>query len=147
MDRFHVPIVADSLLSSIATFHTTKIIVIDPSKFPFNCSFPESMYACVSSESKVMNEYKQLPSFGPRELTPEMLKSLEDVDRSAKRGKRHESKKGGTSSKASTPKKHKSDKLDPSQPNKKKTKKAAKRAKQVSTSDSDYAPSEEQPNR
>ena len=31
MDRFHVPIMADSLLSFIATFHTTKIIVTDPS--------------------------------------------------------------------------------------------------------------------
>lgn len=54
MERYQVPIMADSLLSSIATFHTTKIIVTDPSKYQFIGSIPESMYACVSLESHII---------------------------------------------------------------------------------------------
>lgn len=114
MGRFHVPIMGDSLLSSIAMFHTTKIIVTDPTKYLFNGSVPESMYACVSKESKVIQEYKKLPSLGPRELTPEMIRSIEDADRPTKRGKKADKKKEGPSTKASTPKKRKQDKAAPS---------------------------------
>ena len=83
----HVPIMADSLLSSIATFHTTKIIITDPSKYFFIGSIPKSMYAYVSPESKIILEYKKLPSSGPRELNPEMMRSIEEEDKPAKRGK------------------------------------------------------------
>ena len=87
MERFHVPIIADSLLSLIATFHTTKFIVTDPSRFPFDRSIPASMYACVPVVSKLFQEYKNLPSSGPRDLTPEMIKSLEEADKPAKGAK------------------------------------------------------------
>lgn len=143
MEQFHIPIMADSLLSSIANFHTTKIIVTDPSKFPFNGSIPESMYACVSRESKVIQEYKKLPSSGPRELTPEMIRSIEDGDRLAKRGKKVDPKKGNKerpSSKAATPKKWKQEKAAPSQPKSKKVKKVVKNPRSPSIIDSDYVP-------
>ena len=68
MDRFHVSIMTDSMLFSIATFHTTNIIVTHPSKFVFVGSIPESMSTFVPPSSKIIQEYKKLPSSGPREL-------------------------------------------------------------------------------
>ncbi|KAL7603874.1 hypothetical protein Lser_V15G20006 [Lactuca serriola] len=47
MDKYHIPIVAGAPMSSIGTFHATKIIVSDASKFPFNGSIPETMYGDV----------------------------------------------------------------------------------------------------
>ncbi|KAL7592742.1 hypothetical protein Lser_V15G34731 [Lactuca serriola] len=93
MYRLHVPIMADSLLSSIATFQTTKIIILDPSKYFFIGSIPEVMYACVSEASIVIQEYKKLPSSGPKELTPAMIRSIEEADKPAKRGKKPETQK------------------------------------------------------
>ncbi|XP_052627464.1 flocculation protein FLO11-like [Lactuca sativa] len=66
---------ADSLLSSIATFHTTKIIVTDPTKYSFTGSVPETMIACVSAASNILQQYRKIPSSGPRKLTPTMRKS------------------------------------------------------------------------
>nr|KAJ0213192.1 hypothetical protein LSAT_V11C400185240 [Lactuca sativa] len=94
MECYHVLIMADSLLSSIATFHTTNIIVTHPSKFHFVGSIPEAMYACVSPASKIIQEYKKLPSSGTRKQSPEMIKSLEEADKPAKRSKKQEAKKG-----------------------------------------------------
>ncbi|KAL7598863.1 hypothetical protein Lser_V15G21253 [Lactuca serriola] len=124
MDRPHVPIMADSLLSSIAMFHTTKILVTDPSKYLFVGSIPASMYACVSDQSAIIQEYKKLPSSGLRELTPTMIRQVI---------------KGA---KGQTPKKQKTKKAAPSQPKKKKTKKPAQRLilQSSSDSDSDYVP-------
>ncbi|KAL7588542.1 hypothetical protein Lser_V15G41069 [Lactuca serriola] len=68
MDRLNVSIMADSLISSIATFHTAKIIVIHPTKYSFIGSIPEAMYAC---ESDASNE----------------------TDRPAKRGKKSDTQK------------------------------------------------------
>ena len=93
MDRLPVPIMADSLLSSIATFHTTKIIVTDPTKFSFIVSIPEAMYAYVSDASNVLQEYKKHPFSGPRELTPAMIRSIEEAEKTTKRGKRPETQK------------------------------------------------------
>ncbi|XP_023752233.1 uncharacterized protein LOC111900585 [Lactuca sativa] len=134
---------ADSLLSSIATFHTTKIIVTDPFKFPFNGSIPASMYACVADASKLFQEYKKLPSSEPRELTSKMIKLLKEADKPAKRGKKPNFKKKekeGQVSTVTTPKKRKSEMAAPSQPKKRKVKKMAKNPRRVSTSDLDYTP-------
>nr|KAJ0186524.1 hypothetical protein LSAT_V11C900487930 [Lactuca sativa] len=76
MDHFHVPIMADSMLSCIGMFHTTNIIVTHPLKFVFVGSIPESISAF-------------LPSSGPRELTADMVKSIEGTDKPTKRGKNH----------------------------------------------------------
>lgn len=84
MEKFQVPIMADSLMSSIAMFHMTKIIVSGPSRFIFIGSVSESMYCCVSTESKLMNEYKKLPSSGLSQLTLEMKSSLDAADKPAK---------------------------------------------------------------
>ena len=43
MDKYHVPTMATSPLSSIGVFHTSKIITTHPSKFIFVGSIPESM--------------------------------------------------------------------------------------------------------
>ncbi|KAL7613861.1 hypothetical protein Lser_V15G06525 [Lactuca serriola] len=147
MEKFQVPTMADLLLSSIATFHMTKIIVSDPSKFMFIGSGPESMYICVSSEIKLMKEYKRLPPTGPRQLTPEMQSSLDAANKPAKLGNKFERKgeKEGQSSKVSTPKKRKSEQVAPLAPKKCKTKKKAHKSKAPSSNDSDYVPSDQQP--
>ena len=44
MEKFQVLVMANSLKSKIATFHTTKIILADFTKFSFIGSIPESMY-------------------------------------------------------------------------------------------------------
>ncbi|XP_052625071.1 uncharacterized protein LOC128132503 [Lactuca sativa] len=145
---------ADSLLSSIATFHTMKIIVTDPSKYSFIGSIPAAMYACMSDASNVIQEYKKHPSSGPRELTPAMTRSIKEVDKPAKRGKKPETQKevkatkptkgdkGGKVSKVQTPRKRKSEKAAPAQPKPKKVKKPARRLTLQSSSDSDseYVP-------
>ncbi|XP_023747864.1 gibberellin-regulated protein 14-like [Lactuca sativa] len=136
---------ADSLLSSIATFHTTKIIITDPSKFFFIGSIPEAMYACVSEASNVIQEYNKLPFSAPKELTPAMIRSIEEADKPAKRGKKPEKQKDVRvikPAKGKTPKKRKSDKTAPSQPKQKKLKKPARRLilQSSSDSDSDYVP-------
>ncbi|CAI9295083.1 unnamed protein product [Lactuca saligna] len=108
---------ADSFLSSIATFHTTKVIVTDPTKFPFIGSIPEAMIGRISASSNVLQQYRKCPSSGPRELTPTMIRSIEEADKPAKRGKKLDTQKDGPISKATkgqTPKKRKSDKDDTS---------------------------------
>ncbi|XP_023766459.1 uncharacterized protein LOC111914989 [Lactuca sativa] len=109
---------ADSLLSSIATFHTTKIIVTDPTKYSFIGSIPEAMLGRISASQ---------------------------VDKPTKRGKKPDNQKEGPVSKPTkgqTPKKQKSDKATSSQAQPKKQKKPARRLILQSTSDSDseYVP-------
>ncbi|KAL7618550.1 hypothetical protein Lser_V15G03731 [Lactuca serriola] len=79
MDKYHVSIVAGAPMSSIGTFHTTKIIVSDASKFPFNGSIPETIYGDVPADSRIIQTYKGFKRSGPRDLTPEMLKSIHDA--------------------------------------------------------------------
>ncbi|KAL7609583.1 hypothetical protein Lser_V15G13547 [Lactuca serriola] len=93
MDKYHVPIVAGAPMSSIGTFHTTKIIVSDVSKLPFNGSLPETMYGDVPADSRIIRTYKEFKRSGLRDLTPEMLKSIHDVDKPAPRGKKADKRK------------------------------------------------------
>nr|KAJ0187991.1 hypothetical protein LSAT_V11C900455360 [Lactuca sativa] len=131
MDRLRVPIMADSLLSSIATFHTTKIIVTDPTKYSFIGSIPKAMLGRISASSNVLQQYRKHPSSGPRELTPAIVCSIEEVDKPAKRGKKTDTQKDGPCDKAAT-----------SQAQPKKQKKPARRLILQSSSDSDseYVP-------
>ncbi|XP_052625879.1 uncharacterized protein LOC128132917 [Lactuca sativa] len=145
MDRLHVPIMADSILSSIATFHTTKISVTDPTKYSFIGSIPEAMLARISTLSNVLQQYMKLPSSGPRELTPAMVRSIEEADKPAKRVKKNDTQMEALSSKPTkgkTPKKRKSDKAATSQAQPKKQKKPARSLILQSSSDSDseYVP-------
>ena len=104
--KLNIPVMPNSLMSLIATFHTTKIIVTDNSKFSFVAFIPESMYSYVYGASKIIGEYKKHPVPGPRVLTPEMQHTLDEAD---------ELKKGGNpiqlkvypSALAQTPKKQK----------------------------------------
>lgn len=83
---------ADALSSSIATFHTKKIIITDSTKFLFVGSIPESMYRCVSPESKIITEYLKSPPTGPRPLTLEMQQSIDGADKPEKCGKKVDQK-------------------------------------------------------
>ncbi|XP_023742892.1 uncharacterized protein LOC111891036 [Lactuca sativa] len=85
------------------------------------------------------------PSVGPRDLTPTILRSIEEADKPAKRGKKPESQKEGPvtkPNKGQAPKKRTTDKAAPSQPQPKKLKKPARRLILQSSSDSDseYVP-------
>nr|KAJ0210427.1 hypothetical protein LSAT_V11C400177580 [Lactuca sativa] len=84
---------------------------------------------------QIILEYQQLPSSGQRDLTPEMIRSIEDADRPSKKGKKAYPKKGDKEGPSS-----KLEKEAPSQPKKKKVKKMAKKSRSPSTSDSDYVP-------
>lgn len=133
-------------MASIATFHTTKIIIPDNSKFSFIGSIPESMYWCVSSESKIMKSYKAQQVSGPRFITPEMQKTLDEADAQKKRGWKGEKVKQGkegSSSQALIIKKWKGTGDDPSAPKKRKLKKMA--TPPLSPSNIDYVPSNEEP--
>ncbi|KAL7590743.1 hypothetical protein Lser_V15G39175 [Lactuca serriola] len=108
MDKYNVPTVAGAPMSSIGTFHTKKIIVSDASKFPFNGSIPETMYADVPADSRIIRTYKEFKRFGPRDLTHEMLKSIHDADKPAPRGKKEDKgKQVAKGEKGPSPKKRK----------------------------------------
>ena len=92
--KLNIPVMSDSLKSSIAPFHTTKIIVFDNSKFTFVGSIHESMYRCVSGESKLSGEYKKRPVSGPRILNPEMQHNLDEANKIMKGGKPKQPKEG-----------------------------------------------------
>ncbi|CAI9260247.1 unnamed protein product [Lactuca saligna] len=109
MDKYHVPIIAGAPMSSIGTFHTTKIIVSDASKFPFNGSIPETMYGDVPADSPIIRTYKEFKPSGPRDLSPEMLKSIHDADKPDTRGKKADKgKQVAKGAKGPSPKKRKS---------------------------------------
>nr|KAJ0199947.1 hypothetical protein LSAT_V11C600320930 [Lactuca sativa] len=145
MDHLHVPIMVDYLLSSIANFHTTKIIVIDPTRYSFLGSIHNTKLACVSTTSTVLQKYRKLPSSVPRELTKSMVHSIEEADKPAKRGKRNETQnetRVTKPTKGQTHKKRKSDKAAPSQPQPRKLQKTARRLILQSSTDSEseYVP-------
>ncbi|CAI9284883.1 unnamed protein product [Lactuca saligna] len=103
------------------------------------------MLAPISASSNVLQKYRKHPSSGPRELTPAMVRSIDEVDKPAKRGKKSETHKEAQVSKPTkgkTPKKRKSDKAVTSPPQPKKLKKLARRLILQSSSDSDskYVP-------
>lgn len=93
IESFQIPFMKDVILSFVATFHTTMIIITNSSKYPFTGSILESMYRCVSSKSNVIADYRKLPPKGPRQLTTEMQATLEAVEKPAKRGKMPDTKK------------------------------------------------------
>ncbi|KAL7610066.1 extensin-like [Lactuca sativa] len=136
---------ADYLLSSIATVHTAKIIVTDPTNYSFIGSIPEAMLGRISASSNVLQQYRKRPSSGPKELTPAVVRSIEEADKPTKRGKKPDTQKEGPvykPTKVKTPKKRKSDKAATSQAQPKKQKKPARRIILQSSSDSDleYVP-------
>ncbi|KAL7616230.1 hypothetical protein Lser_V15G04372 [Lactuca serriola] len=121
----------NSLMSAIATFHITKIIILDSSKFAFIGSIPELMYRCVSDAGKIIIEYKKLPALGLRPLNLEMQCSIDEADKSKKGGKKGDKRKKiqeVPSSKLVTPKNRKDQMVEPSAP---------------SSSDNDYFPSDQ----
>lgn len=99
--------------------------MIDPTMFRYIGSIPETMSRCVTSESRVMVDYRKLPPSGPRQLAPEMNSAVEATDKPAKRGKKLESRKDENKG-PSSPKKRKADTAAPSDHKKKKVKKMVK---------------------
>ncbi|KAL7597529.1 hypothetical protein Lser_V15G21757 [Lactuca serriola] len=121
MDKYHIPIFAGAPMSSIGTFHNTKIIVSDASKFPFNGSIPETMYGDVPANNRIIRTYKEFKRSGPRELTQEMLKSIHDADKPVTRGKKDDKgkeKQVAKGVKGPSPKKRKTTKAAQSPPQK-----------------------------
>ncbi|CAI9298485.1 unnamed protein product [Lactuca saligna] len=103
------------------------------------------MVACVSTTSTVLQQYRKLPSSGPRELTQSMVRSIEEADKPIKQGKSTETQKETKvtkPTKGQTPKKRKSDKAALSQPQPKKLKKPTRRLILQSSTDSEseYVP-------
>nr|KAJ0199245.1 hypothetical protein LSAT_V11C600325250 [Lactuca sativa] len=68
-----------------------KIIITDPTKFSYIEPIPTAMLDRISASSNVLQQYKKCPSVGPRDLTPTMLRFIEEADKPAKRGKKPES--------------------------------------------------------
>ncbi|CAH1421904.1 unnamed protein product [Lactuca virosa] len=94
---------------------------------------------------KLLQQYREFPSSGPRELTLAMVRSIEEADKPAKRGKKAATQKEtkvAKTTKGQTPTKRRSDKAALSQPEPKKQKKPARRLILQSSSDSDseYVP-------
>ncbi|CAI9302583.1 unnamed protein product [Lactuca saligna] len=101
------------------------------------------MLSRISESSNVLQEYRKCPSAGPRELIQAMVRSIEEADKPAKRGKKSETQKREqvtNQTKGQTPKKQKTDKAGPSQVQPKKKKKPARRLILQSSSDSEYVP-------
>ncbi|CAI9271030.1 unnamed protein product [Lactuca saligna] len=126
-------------------FIRRKIIVTDPINFSYIGSIPETMLGCISASSKLLQQYRKRKSVGPRDLTPTMLRSIEEANKPAKRGKKPKPHKEGPvtkPTKGKTPKKRRSDKAAPSQPQSKKRKKPARSLILQSSSDldSEYVP-------
>lgn len=53
------------------------------------------MYQSVSGASKIFKSYKTKPVSGPRAITPEMQKSLDEADTEKKGGKKGDKAKKG----------------------------------------------------
>ncbi|XP_052622754.1 uncharacterized protein LOC128128026 [Lactuca sativa] len=126
-------------------FSHDEIIITDPIKFSFIGPIPEAMLGRISASSNVLQQYRKHSSVGPRELTPTMLRSIEEADKPAKRGKKPDTQKDGLvtkPTKGKTPKKRKTDKAATSQPQPKKQKQPARRLilQSSSGSDSEYVP-------
>ncbi|CAI9284386.1 unnamed protein product [Lactuca saligna] len=101
------------------------------------------MLSRISESSNVLKEYRKHPSAGPIELTQAMVRSIEEADKPAKRGKKPETQKGEQvtkQTKGQTPKKRKYDKAAPSQDQLKKQKKPARRLILQSSSNTEYVP-------
>ncbi|CAI9285173.1 unnamed protein product [Lactuca saligna] len=95
----------------------------------------------ISESSNVLQKYRKHPSAGSREITQAMVRSIEEVDKPAKRGKKPETQKAKQvtkQTKGQTPKNRKSNKAAPSQAQRKKQKKPARRLILQSSSDSEY---------
>ncbi|CAI9304236.1 unnamed protein product [Lactuca saligna] len=98
------------------------------------------MLAHISASSNILQQYRMHPSSGPRELTPAMVRSIEEADKPMKRGKKPETHKEAQVSKPTngkTPKKRKSDRAVTSPAQLKKLKKPVRRLILQSSSDSD----------
>ncbi|XP_052627455.1 flocculation protein FLO11-like [Lactuca sativa] len=79
------------------------------------------MYGDVPADSRIIRTYKEFRRSGPRELTPEMLKSIHDADKPAPRGKKADKgkeKQVAKGVKGPSPKKRKTTKTVQSPPQK-----------------------------
>lgn len=129
IDSLEIPIMKDALLATIATFHTKKVIISDPSKFLHYGMIPETMYRSVSEQSNVLADYRKLPPFGPRVLTPEQQAALYALEKPINLGMKPTKKEEPEEPKVKSSKR-KSDEGDSSKPQKKKIKKMDCRPRQ-----------------
>lgn len=81
IDRHKIQVIEGSDIAAIPMFHTSNVIVSDSLRFAFIRSIPETMLHNVTSSSEIIDEYRRLPASGPRPLTSEMQKVLEEADK------------------------------------------------------------------
>ncbi|CAI9262999.1 unnamed protein product [Lactuca saligna] len=98
------------------------------------------MYADVPSDSRLIRTIKEFRATGPRELTPDMLRSIHDADKPVPRGKKADKGKQATKApKGPSPKKRKQTKATQSpQPKRRKTQPKRKLVIPSSSSNSEY---------
>ncbi|XP_023731205.1 pollen-specific leucine-rich repeat extensin-like protein 1 [Lactuca sativa] len=135
----------DTLIASIATSHTKKIIISDPTKFRHYGSIPETMYRSVTAHSKVMADYRNLNPIEPRVLTTEQQAALDALDKPSNRGKRVTAKKETTEHETSKPSKSKKRNLETESSSKpKKIKRMARKPKGPTPPQSDNEDEEDE---
>ena len=76
------------MIEAIPAFHTSNVILSNSSRFAFIGSIPESMLHNVPADNEVIKAYRKKPASGPRRLTAEMQKALEEAENPKKGGKR-----------------------------------------------------------
>lgn len=86
IDKLNIPLMQDTLITSISTFHTTGIIILDSSKFSFIGSIPKAMFRDVPTSSKILEGYRKLTPSGPHELSEEMQVIIAEADKPKKGG-------------------------------------------------------------
>nr|KAJ0198500.1 hypothetical protein LSAT_V11C700377890 [Lactuca sativa] len=72
---------------TIATLHTTGIIMANRSKFSFIGSIPKAMFRDVPPSSRILEGYCSLTPSGPCPLTGEFQAILDEADKTKKGGK------------------------------------------------------------
>nr|KAJ0212498.1 hypothetical protein LSAT_V11C400221470 [Lactuca sativa] len=85
--QLKIPLMSDALMASIATLHTTSIIMADRSKFSFVDLIPEAMFRDVPPSGKILEGCRSLTPSGCRPLTDEFQAILAEADKTKKGGR------------------------------------------------------------
>lgn len=70
-----------SEIVAILMFHTSNVVVSDSSRFAFFGSITKVKLHTIPPSSEIIVAYHSLPASGPRPLTPEIHKVLEEANK------------------------------------------------------------------
>ena len=87
ISKLKIPVTEGCIIAAIPIFHTLNFIVSDPTNFTFVGSLLEAMLNCIPIDNKLINKYRKTPASGPRPLTPQMQKALEEANKPKKGGR------------------------------------------------------------